>query len=82
MKVPKELEYLEGLVKLVKRKKDEEIGMNQVAPINNTPVVKRIFVNKTCRRIIMHLLVEVNNGVIEGLVDIGALMLIMVVSII
>ncbi len=47
MKVLGELEYLERLVKLAKRKKDEKIGKNQVAIVNNTPDIKRIFVNKT-----------------------------------
>jgi hypothetical protein len=42
-----ELEYLEGLVKLAKIKKDEKIRKNQVTIINNTHVVKRISMNKT-----------------------------------
>ncbi len=48
MRIPRELEYLEGSVKLVRRKKNEKTCRNQVATINNTPVVKRIFVNKNC----------------------------------
>jgi len=35
MKVPRELEYFEGLVKLARRKKDEKTSRNQVAIINN-----------------------------------------------
>ncbi len=46
MRIHKELEYLEGLVKLAKRKKDEETSKNHVTTVNNTPVVRRIFVNK------------------------------------
>ncbi len=47
MKIPGKLEYLEGLVKLARRKKDEETSRNQVVAINNTLGVKRISVNKT-----------------------------------
>jgi hypothetical protein len=82
MRIPGELEYFEGLVKLAKRKKDEKTSKNQVATINNTPIVRRIFVNKTCRGKTMHLLVEINNGMIEGLVDTIAFMSIMAASII
>jgi hypothetical protein len=39
IKVFGELEYFEGLVKLTKRKKDEEIGRIQVTTTNNTFVV-------------------------------------------
>jgi hypothetical protein len=71
MKIPEELEYLEGLVKLAKRRKYEEASRNPVATINSTPVVIRIFINKNYRGKTMHLHVEINNGMIEGLVDIG-----------
>jgi hypothetical protein len=47
MKIPGKLEYLEGLVKLARRKKDEETSRNQVVAVNNTLGVKRISVNKT-----------------------------------
>ncbi len=47
MKVLGELEYFEGLVKLARKRKDEETRRNQATTINNTPTVRRIFVNKT-----------------------------------
>jgi hypothetical protein len=40
MKVLKESEYLKRLVKLTKRKKNEEISKNQVATVNNTFALK------------------------------------------
>jgi hypothetical protein len=76
------LEYLERLVKLARRKKDEETNRNQVTTVNNTPIVKRISVNKTHRSKTMHLPMEIHNGVIKGLVDIGASMSMMVASIV
>jgi len=82
MRIPRELEYLEGLVKLAKRRKDLKIGRNQVTTINNTHVVKRIYVNKNYRGKTMHLPVEINNGMIKGLVDIGASMSVMVTNIV
>ncbi len=82
MRILRELEYFERLFKLAKRKKDEEISRNQVASVNNTFVVRRISMNKIYWGKTMHLPVEINNGVIEGVVDIGASMLVMVASII
>ncbi len=67
---------------MAKKKIDEEIGRNQVTTVNNTPIVRGIYVNKTYRGKTMHLPVEINNGVIVGLVDIGASMLVMVASIV
>jgi hypothetical protein len=82
MRILGELEYLEGLVKLARKKKDEKTSKNQVVTVNNTLVVKRISVNKTYQEKTMHLPLEINNGVIEGLVDIGASMLVMAANIV
>jgi len=82
MKIPGEREYLEGLVKLAKRRKDEEASRNQVATINITPVVTKISVNKNYRGKTMHLPMEINNGMIEGLVDTNASMLVMAANIV
>jgi predicted aspartyl protease len=82
MKIFRELEYLEGLVKLARRKKDEKAGRNHVATINNTHIVKRISVNKNYKGKTMHSPVEINNGMIKGLVDIGTSMLVMVTNIV
>jgi hypothetical protein len=60
------LEYLEELVKLARRRKDEESGKNQVAIVNSTPAIKRIYMNKNYRGKTMHLPMEINNGMIEG----------------
>jgi hypothetical protein len=68
------------LVKLARRKKDEGTNRNQVTTVNNTPIVKRISVNKTYRNKTMHM--EIHNGVIKRLVDIGASMSMMVASIV
>jgi len=81
MKILGELEYLEGLVKLARKMKDEKAGRDQVAPINSIVVVRRISVNKNYKGKTMHLPVEINNGMIEGLVDIGGSMLVMATSI-
>ncbi len=45
MRVLGELEYLEGLVKWARIKKDEKASRNQITSVNNTLVVKRM--NKT-----------------------------------
>jgi len=82
MKIPAELEYLKGLVKLARRRKDEEAGRNQVATVYNTTTIKRISVNKNYRGKTMHLPIKINNGMIERLVDIGASMSVMATSIV
>jgi hypothetical protein len=82
MRTPRELKYLEGLVKLAKRRKYEKTGRNHVATVNNTLVVKRISMNKTYRGKTMHLLVEINNGMIEGLMDNRASMSVMATCIV
>ncbi|CAM6020257.1 unnamed protein product [Sphagnum balticum] len=82
MKILGELEYLERLVKLARRRKDGETGRNQVATVNNTLAVKRIFVNQNYKGKTMHLRVEINNGMIEGLVDIGTSMSVMATNVV
>ncbi len=67
-----ELEHLQSLVKLARRKKDTEITNNQVSMVLAPPVFRKICINKTHRSMTFHLLVEINNYVVEGLVDIGA----------
>ncbi len=82
MKILRELEYLEGLFRLARRRKDEEASKNQVVIMNNIATVRRIFVNKNYRGKTMHLPMEINNGMIEGLVDISGSMSVMTTSII
>jgi hypothetical protein len=75
--IPGELEYLEGLVKLTKRKKDAKGQINQVAAIHSTFAIKRVSVNKTHHNKTSHLAIEINQVMIEGLGDAGASMLVM-----
>jgi predicted aspartyl protease len=79
--IPKELEYLEGLVKLARRKKDAE-GQNQVVAIRSTPTMMRVNVKKTHRSKTLHLDVEINQAMIEGSVDTGASMSIMTTNVV
>jgi len=44
--IPRELEYLEGLLKLA-RSKDVENRINQITIVHQTPTIKRISVNMT-----------------------------------
>jgi hypothetical protein len=62
-----ELEYLEGLVKLTRRRKDVE--SHQVAIVHQAPIIRRVNVNKTHCSKTLHLEVEINQALIEGLVD-------------
>jgi len=75
--IPGELEHLESLVKLARRKKDAEAISDQVSMVSTAPTLRRICINKTHRSKTLHLLVEINSYVVEGLIDTGASMSIM-----
>jgi hypothetical protein len=74
MMIPGELEHLESLVKVAIKKKDAEAANNQVSMVSAAPTLRRICINKTHRSKTLHLSVEVNNYLVQGLVDTGASM--------
>jgi predicted aspartyl protease len=80
--IPGELEHLEGLVKLARRKRDSEATENQVSVVSVIPTPRKICINKTHRSKTLHLLVEINNYVVEGLVDTGASMSVMTAAVV
>jgi hypothetical protein len=75
--IPGELEHLENLIKVARKKKDAEAANNQVSMVSATPTFRRICINKTHRSKTLHLSVEVNNYLVEGLVNIGTSMSVM-----
>ncbi len=77
-----ELEHLESLVKVARRKKDAEAVSNQVAMVSAVPALRRLCINKTCRSKTLHLSVEVNGHLVEGLVDTGASMSVMAAAVV
>jgi hypothetical protein len=78
----KELEYVESLVKLAKSKCDESLKSIILAKAEGLMAVRRINVNKTHHNKTLHLLVEINNHLVEGLLDIGASMSIMLAGVV
>jgi hypothetical protein len=78
MMVPRELEHLENLLKVARKKKDAEAGNTQVSMVSVVPTLRRLYISKTHRSKTLHLSVEVNQCLIEGLVDTGASMSVMV----
>jgi len=80
--IPGELEHLESLVKLARRRRDSETTENQVSVVSAIPALRKICINKTHRSKTLHLLVEINNYVVEGLVDTGASMYVMAAAIV
>jgi predicted aspartyl protease len=82
MMIPRELEHLENLVKVARRKKDTEAANTQVSMVSAVPTLRRLCISKTHRSKTLHLLVEVNQCLIEGLVDIGASMSVMAVLVV
>ncbi len=77
MMIPGELEQLENLLKVARRKKDAKIASNQLSMVSAAPTLKRIYINKTHRSKTLHLSVEINNYLIEGLINIGTSMFVM-----
>lgn len=66
----KKLEYLEGLVKLArKRNLDVDVHRNQVAIVHPTHAIKRVSVNRAHRNKTLHLTIEINQAMIKGLMD-------------
>jgi len=75
-----ELEYIESLVKLAKRKKDVEVNKYQVVIIHPIHTIRRVNVNKANCNKTHHLVMEINQALIERLVDRGTSMLVMAAS--
>jgi len=75
--IPGELEHLESVVKLARRRRDSETNENQVSMVSTVPTLRKIYINKTHRSKTLHLLIEINNYIVEGLVDTGASMSVM-----
>jgi len=80
--IPGELEHLENQVKVVRQKKDAEAANNQVSMVSTTPTFRRICINKTHRNKTLHLSVQVNSYMVEGLVDTGVSMSVMVAAVV
>jgi hypothetical protein len=80
--IPGELEHLENLVKLARRKKDADMVNDQESVISPVPAIRRICVNKTSRSKTLHLPVEIDRYIVEGLVDTGASMSIMAAAVV
>jgi predicted aspartyl protease len=67
---------------LARQKKDLEATKNQVSMVFAIPTLTKIYINKTHQSKTLHLLVEINNYVVEKLVDTRASMSIMVVVVV
>jgi predicted aspartyl protease len=77
-----ELEHLESLVTLARRRRDSETTENQVSVVSALPSPKKICVNKTHRSKTLHLHVEISNCVVEGLVDTGTSMSVLAAAVV
>ncbi|CAK9214023.1 unnamed protein product [Sphagnum troendelagicum] len=72
--IPGELESLENLVKLARRKKDSETTENQVLVVSESSLLRGICVSKMHRNKTLHLPIEISDCIIEGLVNTRASM--------
>jgi len=78
----RELEYLESLVKLAKKKHNDNIKFANVIGVGGTPTIRRICINKNHHSKILHLLIKINNNLIEGLMDTCVSMFVMATSVV
>jgi hypothetical protein len=77
-----ELKSLESLVELVKNEHDENLKLVNIIKVEGLVVLRRISVNKNHHNKTLHLLVEINSHLEEGLVDIGVSMSMMLASVV
>ncbi len=82
MMISGELEHLESLVKVARKKKDAEAASNQVSMVSVVPALRQLCINKTHRSKTLHLSVEVNSYLVEGLVDTRASMSVMAAAVV
>ncbi len=83
MMIPGELEQLENLVRLLERRRMQSSKVLRCRwYISAALTLRRICVNKTHKSKTLHLLVEINNCLIEGLVDTGASMSVMAAAVV
>jgi predicted aspartyl protease len=82
MMIPGELEHLESLVKVARQKKDAEAASNQVSMVSAAPTIRRLSINKMHKNKTLHLSVEINSYLVEGLMDTRASMSVMAVTVV
>lgn len=64
LSIPSELEYLESLVKVTKKKRDENIKITNVIGVERMPTICRICINKSHCSKTLHMLMEINNNLV------------------
>jgi hypothetical protein len=72
-------EYLESLVKLTRKKRDESVKTTNLVKLDEIATIRHIYINKSHKSKSLHLLVQVGNNLVERLVDTNAFMLAKVV---
>jgi hypothetical protein len=80
--IPGELEHLENLVKLARRRRDSETTENQASMVSASPSIRKICVSKTHRSKTLHLPIEISDCIIEGLVDTGVSMSVLAAAVV
>jgi hypothetical protein len=72
--IPHELESLESLVKLARKKQNDGFKSVKVIKVERSPALHKININRNDRSKTLHLLVKINNNLVEQLVDTNASM--------
>jgi hypothetical protein len=75
--IPGELESLESLVKLARKKHDESLKTINLTKAESSHAVQKIRINKSNYNKTLHLLVEISNHMVKGLMDMGTSMFVM-----
>jgi hypothetical protein len=64
LSIPSELEYLESLMKLVRKKCDENIITTNVIRVEGMSIICRIYIKKSHYGKTLHLLMDINNNLV------------------
>jgi hypothetical protein len=72
--IPRKLKNLESFMKLAKKKHDEGLKLINLTKMERPTIVNRINVHKNHHNKTLHLLMEINNHLVEKLVDTNASM--------
>jgi hypothetical protein len=77
-----ELEYFESLVKLIRKKCDENTITTNVIGVEEMLIIRKICINKSHHNKTLDLLVKINNNLINGLVDTRASVFVMAIGVV
>lgn len=78
--IPRELESLESLVKLARKKQNDGLKSVKVIKVEGSHALRKININRNDHSKTLHILIKINNNLVEQLVDTSTSMSIMSIA--